>query len=106
MASREDPFPLVNLELGFLKKPIICFGGSGGSREFVEDDCGYVIDGFDICQVVERIKELAGSQELRKRLGEKANEKVRERYDGRMSVSMICEIIKEVYNKADKRCAE
>lgn len=33
MTSREDAFPLVNLEAGLYESPILCFGGTGGSEE-------------------------------------------------------------------------
>lgn len=38
LTSREDPFPLVMLEAASLCKPIVCFEGSGGAQEFVQDD--------------------------------------------------------------------
>jgi glycosyltransferase involved in cell wall biosynthesis len=40
MTSREDPFPLVNMEVGLLGKPAICFQNSGGSPELINDECG------------------------------------------------------------------
>lgn len=33
MTSREDPFPLVNLEAGIYELPLLCFSGTGGSEE-------------------------------------------------------------------------
>ena len=43
MTSREDPFPLVNLEAAINKVPIICFENSGGSSEFVDETSGFVV---------------------------------------------------------------
>lgn len=43
MTSREDPFPLVNLEAARQGLPIICFDRSGGSVEFVTDEVGKVV---------------------------------------------------------------
>ena len=38
--SREDPYPLVNLEAAYNGVPILCFQDSGGSEEFVEKGYG------------------------------------------------------------------
>jgi len=81
LTSREDPFPLVNLEVASLAKPIVCFDGSGGAKEFVEDDCGFVVPYLNIEAMADRVVELLESPALRKRLGEAAAEKVRERHD-------------------------
>lgn len=43
MTSREDPYPLVNLEAAACGIPIICFKDSGGSEEFVEKGYGHVV---------------------------------------------------------------
>jgi glycosyltransferase involved in cell wall biosynthesis len=42
LTSREDPFPLVMLEAGSLGIPVVCFAGSGGTQEFVQDDAGLI----------------------------------------------------------------
>ena len=39
----EDPYTLVCLEAAALEKPYVCFEGAGGSPEFVEEDCGFVV---------------------------------------------------------------
>ena len=43
MTSREDPFPLVNLEAAISGVPIICFEKSGGSPEIIDDSSGFVV---------------------------------------------------------------
>ena len=40
MTSREDPFPLVNLEAMTNGVPVICFKDSGGSEELVDSSSG------------------------------------------------------------------
>ena len=47
MTSREDPFPLVNLEAAINKVPIICFENSGGSSELVDETSGFVVSFCD-----------------------------------------------------------
>ncbi|OCX54561.1 hypothetical protein BEL04_10010 [Mucilaginibacter sp. PPCGB 2223] len=63
LSSREDPFPLVCLEAAALGKPIICFKGSGGMVEFVDESNGWVIDYFDFLQLNSVLRQLAVEKE-------------------------------------------
>jgi glycosyltransferase involved in cell wall biosynthesis len=93
MISREDPFPLVLLEAASLGKPIVCFDGSGGAKEFVEDDCGYVIPYLDVELMAVRVNELLASKEVRDRFGRRAVEKVLQRHDVTVAAPKILNII-------------
>ena len=84
MVSREDPFPIANLECASLGKPVICFEGSGGSREFVEEDAGFVAPYLDVRGMADKIILLREDSELRARLGKHAAEKA-----GKHAVSEI-----------------
>jgi glycosyltransferase involved in cell wall biosynthesis len=95
MISREDPFPLVSLEVASLGKPIVCFDGSGGAKEFVEDDCGYVVPYLDVESMAHRVEQLLGSVELRQRFGRQAADKVRRRHDVSIAAPKILSIIKQ-----------
>lgn len=55
MLSREDPFPLVSIEVAALKKPIICFEGATGTAEIVKEGGGFVVPYFDVAAVSEKI---------------------------------------------------
>lgn len=48
MPSREDPFPLVNIENGFRGTPVICFENSGGSPEYVNQGAGRAVPYLDL----------------------------------------------------------
>ncbi len=50
LSSREDPYPLVVLESAFQKTPAIIFSESGGMVEFVSEENGWTVNGFDIEQ--------------------------------------------------------
>jgi len=76
MLSREDPFPLVNLHAASFGCPVLCWDKSGGSPDFVETDCGFVIDYLNIDQLVEKVSLLASNPELRKQLGQAGKTKV------------------------------
>jgi len=47
LLSREDAFPLVMLEAAYFGKPIVSFN-SGGAKEFVDADMGYLIDSWRV----------------------------------------------------------
>jgi glycosyltransferase involved in cell wall biosynthesis len=96
MVSREDPFPLVLLEAASLGKPIVCFDGSGGAKEFVEDDCGYVVPYLDVKSMARSVKQLLDSVELRQRFGQQAANKVRQRHDVSIAAPRILSIIRQL----------
>ena len=98
LVSREDPFPLVCLEAASLGKPIVCFDNSGGEKEFVEDDCGFVVPYLDIETMAIKVAKLLESVELRQRFGERATQKVRERHDVNVVAPKILSII-NMYSK-------
>jgi len=50
LSSREDPYPLVVLEAAFQKTPSIIFSESGGMVEFVSEENGWTVNGFDTVQ--------------------------------------------------------
>ena len=81
LTSREDPFPLVVLEAATAGVPTVCFDASGGAREFVESDAGFVVPYLDAAAMADRISEILASPELRRSLGERARNKVAERHD-------------------------
>lgn len=75
MISREDPYPLVNLEVAALAKPIICFRNSGGSQEFVENDAGFIVSYLDVEKMADKIIYLFNNQNIGIMLGQNAKEK-------------------------------
>ncbi|MDA9808745.1 glycosyltransferase [Flavobacteriales bacterium] len=70
MTSREDPFPLVNLEAASFGVPIICFDKSGGSNELVDENSGFIVPYGDSKEMSEKVKELKSNNALRKKLSE------------------------------------
>ncbi|MDA9127605.1 glycosyltransferase family 4 protein [Flavobacteriaceae bacterium] len=43
MTSREDPFPLVCIEIGMLGKPIVSFEGATGTNEVLKNAGGFIV---------------------------------------------------------------
>lgn len=100
MCSREDPFPRVNLEAGALGKPIVAFGFSGGSREFIEDDCGFVVPELNIREMAERVIQLVKDAELRAQMGHNAHRKTLMRYDVSVVASDVARILEAKFGFA------
>lgn len=95
MVSREDPFPLVNLEAAALGKPIVCFESSGGSPEFVEEDAGFVVPYLDISAMADKVVLLAMNKKTRKDLGSRGSAKVAESYDISVGALKILDVIEQ-----------
>jgi len=96
LPSREDPFPLVCLEAASLGKPIICFDGAGGAKEFVEEDAGFVIPYLDIGSMVSKLLELSHDPVLRREMGNRGLQKVRERHDISVAAPRLLKIIEDL----------
>lgn len=92
--SREDPFPLTNLEAGYYGKPVLCFADAGGSPEYVEDDAGFVVPYLDVDAMAEKIVLLAMDQPLCRRLGARGAQKVRERHEVQVAGPQLLAIMR------------
>jgi len=95
LLSREDPFPLVVLEAASMGKPTVCFDKSGGAKEFVADDCGYVVPYLDIQAMASKVVDLLRSVELRHELGRNALHKVRAQCDLRVAGPQLMRVIEK-----------
>ena len=93
VSSREDPYPLVVLEAAMLSKPILCFDKAGGAKDFVEDDCGAIIEYLDVDKVVKKIVELKDNVALREQMGNSGRKKVFERHNQKIAFQTFVEIL-------------
>ncbi len=96
LVSREDPFPLVCLEAASLGKPIVCFDNAGGEKEFVEDDCGFVVPYLDIQTMADKVIYLLENQDLREKMGSSARQKVKEKHSVQLIGQQITQVIEQV----------
>jgi glycosyltransferase involved in cell wall biosynthesis len=71
MTSREDPFPLVCIEVGMLGIPIICFDGATGSQEIINQGGGVVVPYLDTDAMAKQIQTYFLDRNLLKDHGEK-----------------------------------
>ncbi len=94
MLSREDPFPLVNIEAASRGVPVICFDRSGGTPEFINDRAGAVVPYLDIAAMADKILELLADRGKRDELGVNAKKE-----SGKYHVDVIAgKILKEMDN--------
>ncbi len=70
MTSREDPFPLVCIEVGKSGIPIICFDKATGASEMLINGGGFVVPYIDIVSMSEKIILYYNDEVLRKKDGE------------------------------------
>jgi len=77
MVSREDPFPLVNMEAGLLGKPIVCFQGGGGSEEWVLKGCGRAVPYLNLDAFLREILEMIDNAAVRAEMGDHCRREAR-----------------------------
>lgn len=97
LTSREDPFPLVCIEVALLGKPIICFENSGGIPEFVEDDAGAVVQFENTDEMAEKIIQFYNDRELLNLAGTNAREKATLNF----SLENSCKKLEQIFSKAN-----
>ncbi|MEJ7589018.1 MAG: glycosyltransferase family 4 protein [Ferruginibacter sp.] len=95
LLSREDPYPLVVLEAASFGIPTVCFADAGGSPEFVESDCGFVVPYCDLIRMAERLHELVTNKELRTALGVNARTKLQARHGRKNAMPAFMKILEE-----------
>ncbi|WP_367773687.1 glycosyltransferase family 4 protein [Flavobacterium sp. WC2421] len=55
MTSREDPFPLVCIEVGKMGVPIICFEKATGTAEILFEGGGFIVPYLDVVTMAEKL---------------------------------------------------
>ena len=94
LVSREESFGLASIEAAALGKPVVCFEGASSVPDFVEQDAGYIVPYLDLDAMAESIIRLARQPKLKKCLGDRAAEKVRQRHAVSVAGPSILKVIK------------
>jgi glycosyltransferase involved in cell wall biosynthesis len=98
MLSREDPFPLVNLETAIWEVPVICFENTGGTEELVADNCGITVPYGNLNMFSEAIIRVLEDKGFKNEIGRNIKERVLREYDinavGEKIVKAIFKVIK------------
>ena len=93
LCSREDPYPLVVFEAGLSEVPVVCFADAGGAPELVETDGGFVVPYLDLDAMSSRVLDLLGQPQLRRTVGQRLAQKIRERHPARQSVETLVTLL-------------
>jgi glycosyltransferase involved in cell wall biosynthesis len=99
MTSREDPFPLVNIECALQEVPIIGFRKSGGSEELLSNSGGILVEYRDINAMIEKIFELIMNEKDRIKSGKMLKKYVKENLDLTRSYESLFDNIKSIINR-------
>jgi len=97
MISREDPFPLVNLEMGALGIPVICFDKSGGSSFYVNHGCGVTAPFMDISAVADEIYKLYSTPQLLDNYKKNTPQIVKDNFSVKVQAPKLLKIIRNFY---------
>lgn len=93
MLSRDDPFPVVNLESGLRGVPVICFENSGGTPELIEEDIDSIVPYMDLAAFGDRLLWFINNSPERDRIGQKLSQRIQEKYDLNVIAPKILDII-------------
>ncbi|MEI7675363.1 MAG: glycosyltransferase family 4 protein [Bacteroidales bacterium] len=96
MLSREDPFPVVNLEAAGLGVPIVCFEKAGGTPELVGEGCGFAVPYANINAFADKICLLIENKSLRDEISVKSIENIKQNYDIDIIARKLVDVIFEV----------
>lgn len=97
MTSREDPFPLVCIEVGLLGKPILCFQGATGTQEILQNGGGFIVPYLNTEAMVEKIKYYYDHPKSRQKDGT-TNKKQFASFSAELICPKILQTIKKVIN--------
>ncbi len=93
LLSREDPFPLVNLEASFLEKLIVAFDKSGGAQELLTNGGGVLVPYLDIDAMADTLWRVYNDEAFRKEAGRKGKAVVEDKFCPDIIVSrMVSEL--------------
>jgi hypothetical protein len=80
LTSREDPFPLVNLEAMSRGLPVVAFDGAGGAPEALEGNAGIVVPYLDVREMARSLVRLCEAPHFHREISENASRRILERH--------------------------
>ena len=93
--SREDPFPVVNVEMGLLGIPVICFDNSGGSPDYTKMGGGVSVPYMDLGAMADKIYEFYMNPELLQKYKKNAPPMVENNFSVEVQAPKLLDKIKE-----------
>ena len=102
MTSREDPFPVVNLEVGALGKPIISFAESGGTYELLSFCPELLVYNWNLQEMADIVERLLRDHKLRKALGLLIKSEIENKYTIEKIAPSIVTLIESKINEYNR----
>ena len=94
LTSLWEGLPRVLVQYSLLEKPIVTFAVEGAHEVVDDGNSGFVVPLRDGDAVVDRLRRLVGSAEMRERFGARS----RQRVEGRWDVGIMVDQIRQVYD--------
>ncbi len=103
LTSREDPFPLVNMEAMYCKLPVISFFGNGGASEVFENNRGVAVPYLDTTEMAKAVIRLKNDKQLRQEIGLTAQDCIENKLTWQNFVDNFITLIKKDYGYQTKK---
>lgn len=101
LTSREDPFPLVAIEVASNAIPIVCFAEAGGIPEMIISGGGEIVPYSDVFEMANSIMNLREDYQLLVKRKKEIIE-IAKKFDVNIVAPSICEVIDKVINDENK----
>ena len=98
LTSREDPFPLVNLEAMYYGLTVISFQEGGGAPEIYGGKRGISVPYLDVMAMAQAVFRLKGNPSQRKSIGLKAQEYIKKELTWSNFVYRFIDLVKQDYD--------
>ncbi|HEX7705710.1 MAG TPA: glycoside hydrolase family 99-like domain-containing protein [Thermoanaerobaculia bacterium] len=94
LTSREDPFPLVNLEAMARGLPVVAFAEAGGAPEALRDGAGIVVPYLDVVEMAREVVRILDAPRYAALIRERAQARANERFRWDHYVEKLCVTIR------------
>lgn len=98
LTSREDPFPLVNLEAMYYGLPVVSFLGGGGAPEVHTEGRGIPVNYLDIDEMAKAIVSLKQDTDTRIRIGAEAKRYTTEELTWSNIVDQVIDVLEQEFD--------
>lgn len=96
LTARADPFPCVIHEAMVCGLPVVAFRDGGGAPELIGDDCGRVVDMYDLSAMADAILSYVADPDATSAQSGRAIARIRDHWDYLSYQRDIYELVKEV----------
>jgi len=99
LTSREDPFPLICLEVGALRKPVVCFRGGGGAPELLSNGRGFTVPYLSTGDMARVVLDLMSDFERGRQAGQRLADHVSRHHDVSVTGEQVLRLIQDLLHQ-------